>query len=165
MNTNFRKVLLGIIMALLPLVLFAQASGGQITHKKQSTHKKKKVINSSKNNNESTPIIDFSFKPTPTIPKKTDIRPIPFEKMCYYNIVVSSYNLLPDAQTECQKIRDEGYTSEIFMDSSNIYRVLMYMGTNSEQDAQRYIKKARVKYPNAWILCVDKNGHTYRYNR
>lgn len=82
------------------------------------------------------------------------------DKLKKYNIVVCSYTSLSDAKQTFQDLNDNGFFSNIYLDSSNTYRVLMYMGTISLNEAKAKRDKAREKYPDAWILKVE-NGHEY----
>ena len=83
------------------------------------------------------------------------------DKLKKYNIVVCSYTSLSDAKQTFQDLNDNGFFSNIYLDSSNTYRVLMYMGTISLNEAKAKRDKAREKYPDAWILKVE-NGREYR---
>ena len=115
---------------------------------------------------------DISSTPVQTKPvvsaqrksSKSSIEPISISSLQKYNVVVESWISLASAQLECQKLRDNGFHSEIILDTSNMYRVLMYSSSNSEEDARRYRNKAIAKYPKAWIMCVE-NGRTYKYDK
>ena len=93
----------------------------------------------------------------------SSIIPIPFSNLEKYNVVVGSYFSLSSAQRQCQKIRDDGFFSNIIIDSSKMYRVSMYKGTNSEAEALSDREFARQAYPDAWIFYVI-NGKEERYN-
>lgn len=83
------------------------------------------------------------------------------DKLKKYNIVVCSYTNLSDAKQTFQDLNDNGFFSNIYLDSSSTYRVLMYMGTGNLYEARDKRDKAREKYPDAWILKVE-NGHEYK---
>ena len=93
---------------------------------------------------------------------KPAIQPIFISDLQKYNVVVSSYNILANAQNECQTISDDGFFTNIYLDSSKIYRVLMYMGTNNENEAKAMRNKVRERFPAAWIMCVE-NDRTFRF--
>ena len=140
----------------------AQASGGQIS---RSTHKQRtEVKKSSKQRNNTTQAEQSTPTYIPPAIKSVSIEPISISSLQKYNVVVESCISLASAQIECKKLRDAGFNSEIILDTSNMFRLLMYFSTNSEEDAQRYRNRARDKYPKAWIMCVE-NGRTYRYNK
>jgi len=92
------------------------------------------------------------------------IEPIELRSLSKYNIVAYSFSNLANAQKACQELRNRGYFSNIYFESSSNYRVTIFSGTNGEQEAIRYRNRAREKYPDAWIMCVE-NGRTYRYNK
>ena len=141
------------------LMASAQASGGQI--RRTTTKPRTEVKKRSKPRKATTPQVEQQSTSTYSTPA---IQPISLNRLCHYNVVVCSFSLLSDAQAECQKIRDEGFFSEIVLDVSNTYRVLMYRSSNSEEDARRCRNRARKKYPTAWIMYVN-NGHVYKYDR
>ena len=91
------------------------------------------------------------------------IQPISKDKLSKYNVVASSFSTLASAQKECQRIREDGYFSNIFLDSSNMYRVLIFMGTNSEQEAKAKREGALEMFPTALIMVVE-HGRAYRYD-
>jgi cell division septation protein DedD len=140
------------------LMASAQASGGQIRRpvKRQSTSVSRKPVTTTKsqsNAEEEKPI-----SPTDSSP---NIEPVPISSLAMYNVVISTFSILGNAQRECQKLREAGWDAQIYLDSSNMYRVLM-VGSSDEPEAILYRNHARQTYPNAWILCV-RNGQAYRY--
>ena len=143
------------------LMASAQASGGQIRRpvKKQSTTTHNRPTQSSKprkNEEQSQP---QSEQAKPNI--SPAIQPIPMSGLATYNVVTNTFSILENAQGACQKLRNEGWGAQIYLDSSNMYRVLM-VGTNQEPEAVLYRNHARQTYPNAWILKID-NGREFKY--
>ena len=126
--------------------LYAQASGGQIVRKEKLSNK-----TTIKSNSVGTSVNSSK--------KVVSIQPIPIDSLNKYNVVIGSYGLLPNAQKLCNSLRDKGFVSNICFDSSFImYRVLLFSGTNNEQDARLNRNKAREDYPNAWIMCIENGG-------
>ena len=146
------------VLVTLSVVASAQASGGQIRRpaKKQSSGVTKRSATSShpRSNREHTE----QSAPTYTPPA---IQPIPMSSLAKYNIVVATFSILGNAQGLCQSLRDKGWGAQIYLESSNMYRVLM-VGMSDEPEAILYRDNARNTYPNAWIMCVD-NGRTFKY--
>lgn len=89
-----------------------------------------------------------------------EIQPIAIDRLAKYNVVVATYSVLANAQGECQRLRNQGWGAQIYLDSK-MYRVLM-VGMNDEPEAVLYRDHARKTYPNAYIMSVD-NGRTYKY--
>lgn len=138
----------------------AQASGGQITRKKPTISGSNKRNNTPSKSNSNTSI---STQEQTKREKASKIYPIYTSSLSTYNVVAKSCSSLTNAQDECQSLRDNGYTSYIYFDIlTQMYNVLIYSGTIKEEKAREYWKKAREKYPDAWIMCL-KNGRTYKY--
>lgn len=163
-----------ILVILFPLVVAAQASGGQIRRSspkpKTEVRKPSKPHHTTVQTEQSTHGNDISNTSTQASSSQVQreaaskIQPLYISSLPKYNIVVGSWSILANAQDECQTLRDNGYIANIYFESSTMYRVLIFMGTNSEQDAIRYRNRAKEKYPTAWIMCVEKNS-TCRYNK
>lgn len=90
-----------------------------------------------------------------------DYQLLPISGLAEYNIVVGSFSFLGKAKELCQSLRGEGWGAQIYLDSSNLYHVLM-IGTNLTPENLIYLKQAQKQYPNAWIMSVE-NGRTYKY--
>lgn len=173
-TSNMKYKLLTLLCCLsVTLSASAQASGGQIrrTTKIQNnvanktappSHNENKSKDRSKNQSKSSKAISHTKQRTSTFTTPT-IQPIPMGNLATYNIVVSTFRFLDNAQGLCQKLRDEGWGAQIYVDSSNMYRVLM-AGTSDESEAIKYRNHARQTYPNAWILFIN-NGKEEKYNK
>lgn len=146
---------IAIMLILIPLTALAQASGGQITRKKPTT--------SGSNVRSNTPLKQNSNAYVQTQSEGGKILPISIDRLGPYNIVVCTYSYLSSAQDECRKIRNNGYSSDIFLDSSDKYRVLMFSSANDVNTAIVYRNQASQMYPTAWIMCIE-NGRTHRYS-
>ena len=90
-----------------------------------------------------------------------NIQPTPAENLPAYNVVVSSLSILANAQMLCQKLRDEGYFSNIFF-NGQLYRVIIG-GSNILDMARIQKKNAILLYPGAFILCFE-NGQERSIN-
>ena len=138
------------------LMASAQASGGQITRKNTPGTRSKKE-NTKRN------VVKTSSSGTvhPTASVQI-IQPTPITDLSIYNIVVSSMGMLENANGLCQSLREKGYSSLIYHDTSaSLYRVTIG-STNNEQEAINLRDQARNTYPDAWILYIV-NGHQERY--
>ena len=158
------RSLLTICCLSLSLMASAQASGGQITRKKPTISGSNKRNTTPKNNNSSASIQNNTrTQEQAKREKASKIYPIYTSSLSIYNVVAKSCSSLTNTQDECQSLRDNGYTSYVFFDFlTQMYNVLIYSGSNQEEIARDYLKKAREKYPDAWIMCL-KNGRTYKY--
>ena len=136
------------------LMTSAQASGGQI--RRSSSKPKTEVKKQSKSYN-ATPHVEQSTS-TYTSPA---IQPISISSLATYNVVISTFRIIGNAQTLCQRLRNEGWSAQIYLDSSNMYRVLM-VGTSDEPEAILYRNNAKQTYPDAWILKVE-NGRAFKF--
>lgn len=140
---------------LLPLVVSAQASGGQIRRNVTKTNTEVKKASKPHRSTSQTEQSAPTYAPPA-------IQPLPISSLSKFNIVAGTYSILANAQGFCQSLRDKGWGAQIYFDSSNnMYRVLM-VGTNDEPEAVLYRKKAQESYPASWIMVVD-NGQLYRY--
>ena len=135
------------------LMASAQASGGQI---RRSTTKPRTEVKKQPKPRNTTTQTEQS-KPTYTQPA---IQPISISSLATYNVVISTLGILSNAQGLCQSLRDKGWSAQIYLDPSNMYRVLM-VGTSDEPEAILYRNKAKQTYPDAWILTVE-NGREYK---
>ena len=146
---------IAIILILIPLTALAQASGGQIKRpvKKQSTISNRSNVSTSQGN---------TVEQTVKIPVNTppSIQPISKSDLAIYNVVVSTYSILANAQGLCQKLREKGWGAQIYLDAKNMYRVLL-VGSDQEPEALMYRNHARQTYPDAWILKIE-NGQEIR---
>lgn len=147
------RIVLTLCCLIFSLLTFAQASGGQIRRptKRQST----KVMPSKPYRS----TVKTEINPPEQSPPA--IQPIPMSSLAKYNVVISTYAILSNAQGSCQKLRDEGWGAQIYLDGSNHYRVLM-VGISDEPEAILYRNYARQTYPDAWILKIE-NGHESKY--
>ncbi len=140
------------------LIASAQASGGQIRRpvQRQPGNTKNRTVTSPKpSSTTSSIVVDIPVNTPPAI------QPILIGDLATYNVVVSTFSILANAQGLCQTLRDKGWGAQIYLDSSNMYRVLM-LGTSNEPEAVLYRNHARETYPNAWILKIE-NGKEIRY--
>lgn len=136
------------------LMASAQASGGQT--RRNSPKPKTEVRKPSKPRN-------TTGKTEQSAPIETSpaIQPIPMADLAKYNVVIGTFSILANAQGLCQSLRNEEWGAQIYLDLSNMYRVLM-IGSDQEPEAVLYRNHARQKYPNAWILKID-NGREFKY--
>jgi cell division septation protein DedD len=152
-----KRLLLFFILSMLITQSYAQASGGQIRRKVNTTsktnHAKKDRTSDVKSNN--------SVETPSTVPI---IQPTPISGFSTYNVVVGSMGILANASRFCQILRDKGYTSLIYQDNrpgTVLYRITIG-SSNNEQEALRIRDQARNTYPDAWILYFV-NGKQERY--
>ena len=139
------------------LMASAQASGGQIRRpvKKQSTVTARSNVSISRGKT-----IERTEQRTPANTPPS-IRPISKSDLAIYNVVVCTYGILANAQGACQKLRDEGWGAQIYLDSKKMYRVLM-VGSDQEPEALVYRNYAKQTYPDTWILKIE-NGQEMKY--
>lgn len=119
---------------------------------------------SSGNDISSIPIQTRPVSSSQRMGTSSSIEPIFLTSLSKYNIVAKTWSTFANAQEECQSMRNNGFHSNIYFESSKTYRVLIYSGTDNEQEAILLRNKAREKYPAAWIMCVE-NGRTYKYKK
>lgn len=139
------------------LMASAQASGGQIRRKVNTTSKTNHV----KRNRTSEAKSNNSVEALSTVPI---IQPTPISGFSTYNVVVGSMGILANASRFCQTLKDKGYTSLIYQDNrpgTVLYRITIG-SSNNEQEALRIRDQARNTYPDAWILYFV-NGKQERY--
>lgn len=156
-----KRLLLLLILSMLITQSYAQASGGQIRRpvKKQSTVVARSNVSTSQGNAIENAIERIEQRtPANTHPS---IQPISKSDLAIYNVVVCTYGILANAQGACQKLRDEGWGAQIYLDSKKMYRVLM-VGTDQEPEALVYRNHAKQTYPDAWILKIE-NGQEMKY--
>lgn len=91
------------------------------------------------------------------------IQPITISFLAKYNIVCASFSTLKYASEFCYDLRDKGYNAQIYLDSHNIYRIIINRFF-SEQDALNFRNSIRSKYQDAWILYIN-NGKEERYSK
>lgn len=151
------KLLIIICCLSFSLMSSAQASGGQIRRpvKKQSTVTARSNVSISQGKT-----IERTEQRTPANTPPS-IQPISKSDLAIYNVVVCTYGILANAQGACQKLRDEGWGAQIYLDSKKMYRVLM-VGTDQEPEALVYRNHAKQTYPDAWILKIE-NGQEMKY--
>ena len=154
---GFGRVLIITFLILFPILVMAQASGGQIRRKVSTTSKTNSVKRETKKENRT----DNSVEAQSTVPL---IQPTPISGFSTYNVVVGSMGKLEKASGLCQNLRNKGYLSFIYQDDRSemtMYRITIG-STNNEQEALRIRDQARNTYPDAWILYFV-NGKQERY--
>ena len=164
-----KRILYTLVFIIVPTLAIAQASGGQIRRepqKKDKTTVVKKTGKDSTGNKTNSPTTSIPNNgSTTTSPQGTtpaqEIQPIPLDSLSAYNIVIGSMLSFENAQLMCQKLRDAGWSAQIYCEKSRWYRILM-VGTADEPEALLYRDHARKTYPGAWIMC-KQNGRTFRY--
>jgi cell division septation protein DedD len=152
-----KRLMLFFILSMLITQSYAQASGGQIRRKVNTTSKTNHV----KRNRTSEVKSNNSVEALSTVPI---IQPTPISGFSTYNVVVGSMGILANASRFCQTLRDKGYTSLIYQDNrpgTVLYRITIG-SSNNEQEALRIRDQARNTYPDAWILYFV-NGKQERY--
>lgn len=137
------------------LMASAQASGGQI---RRNTTKPRTEVKKHSNPRNAVPRVEQQSTQTYAQPA---IQPISISSLATYNVVISTLSILSNAQGLCQSLRDKGWSAQIYLDPSNMYRVLM-VGTNDEPEAILYRNNAKQTYPDAWILKVE-NGRAFKF--
>lgn len=156
-QVDFSRVFIFSLLIMFPVLMMAQASGGQIRRKVSTTSKTNSVKRETKKENRT----DNSVVNQSTV---TLIQPTPISVFSTYNVVVGSMGKLENASGLCQSLRDKGYLSFIYQDNlpeMTMYRVTIG-STNNEQEALRIRDQARNTYPDAWILYFV-NGKQERY--
>lgn len=152
-----KRLILLFLLSMLITQSYAQASGGQIRRKVNTTSKTNHV----KRNRTSEAKSNNSVEALSTVPI---IQPTPISGFSTYNVVVGSMGILANASRFCQTLRDKGYTSLIYQDNrpgTVLYRITIG-SSNNEQEALRIRDQARNTYPDAWILYFV-NGKQERY--
>lgn len=91
----------------------------------------------------------------------SNIQPTSIGSLPMYNVVVSNFNILSNAQMECQKLRKIGYFSCIYY-NGQLYRVIIE-GSNILDMARIQRKNAAESHPGAFILYFE-NGQEKRIN-
>ncbi len=153
---GFCRVFMALMLLLFPVLVMAQASGGQI----RRPVKKQSVVSTRSNVSTSQGVtIERTEQRTPASTPPS-IQPISKSDLAIYNVVVCTYGILANAQGACQKLRDDGWGAQIYLDSKKMYRVLM-VGTDQEPEALVYRNHAKQTYPDAWILKIE-NGQEVR---
>lgn len=157
-----KKVYVLFILLAFAQLCYSQASGGQIMRPSQrQPHKTtRRMVTPSKQSQTTVEKSNRNEVITPTY-TPPDIRPIPISNLAIYNIVAGSFSLLGNAQSLCQTLRNNGWGAQIYLDSRDMYRVLM-IGSNNEPEAILYRDYARKTYQDAWILQIE-NGREVRY--
>lgn len=150
-----KRILYALVFIIVPTLAMAQASGGQIRRNtpkpKQEVRKPSKPRNTTEQTEQTTP--------TYTPPA---IQPITISGLATYNVVLSTFSILANAQGLCQSLRDRGFRVEIYYSSSaNMYRVVR-IGTNNVSESISFRDQMQQKYPGAWILVID-NGRELKY--
>ena len=150
-QVDFSRVFIFSLLIMFPVLMMAQASGGQIRRKVSATSKTNSVKRETKKEN----------RTDKTIPL---IQPTPISGFSTYNVVVCTMGIIANASRFCQSLRDQGYSSLIYQDDRpemTLYRITIG-STNNEQEALRIRDQARNTYPDAWILYFV-NGKQERY--
>ena len=150
-QVDFSRVFVFSLLIMFPVLMMAQASGGQIRRKVSATSKTNSVKRETKKEN----------RTDKTIPL---IQPTPISGFSTYNVVVGSMGKLENASGLCQSLRNKGYLSFIYQDDRSemtMYKITIG-STNNEQEALRIRDRARNTYPDAWILYFV-NGKQERY--
>ena len=150
-QVDFSRVFIFSLLIMFPVLMMAQASGGQIRRKVSTTSKTNSVKRETKKEN----------RTDKTIPL---IQPTPISGFSTYNVVVCTMGIIANASRFCQSLRDQGYSSLIYQDDRpemTLYRITIG-STNNEQEALRIRDQARNTYPDAWILYFV-NGKQERY--
>ncbi len=152
-----KRLILLFLLSMLITQSYAQASGGQIRRKVNTTsktnHVKRNRTSEAKSNNSVEALSTVSI-----------IQPTPISGFSTYNVVVGSMGIIENASRFCQSLRDRGYTSLIYQDNrpgTVLYRITIG-SSNNEQEALRIRDQARNTYPDAWILYFV-NGKQERY--
>ena len=148
----YRRCLILFFCVAFSILASAQASGGQI--RREASKSKTEIKKSAKPRNNSTQVGKDTNK-------SSTIEPVSMSSLAPYNVVVSSFGILSNAQGLCRHLREEGWDANIYMDPSNKYLVLI-VGTDSESEARYNMNNARHTYPNAWILKVE-NNHAFKF--
>ena len=150
------RSILTICFLSLSIMTSAQTSGGQIIRKNTTG------TNSKKENTKRNVVKTSSNSTAHSTASVQIIQPTPITDLSIYNVVVSSMRMLENANGLCQSLREKGYSSLIYHDTSaNLYRVTIG-STNNEQEAINLRDQARNTYPDAWILYIV-NGQQERY--
>lgn len=150
-----------ILVILFPLVVAAQASGGQI--RRSSPKPKTEVRKPSKPRN-TTGKTEQSTPPTYTPPSATpEVQLTPLSSLPTYNLVIGSFSIGANAQSLSQSMKDRGYSTKIYFEpttSPPMYRVIV-ASSYTYSDIMYYANNLKSDYPGSWILCVE-NGQTRR---
>lgn len=150
-----KKSFVLILMMLIPILVFAQASGGQITRKKQSTTSKN-AINRNTANNKYTPV---------------DMEP-----NTYYLCINETWHI-ENGQGLCRKMAAKGYKTELVKDPDPQYGYHVCIKKDTNKSAAREFKRlfndtrydiAYVFYNNELIKLTSDTYITkselYKYN-
>lgn len=159
------RLLLSIAMMLLPSLMMAQASGGQIKRNPSSSKTEVKKTSKPRTNRGEGNEIERkkAIKPEPYIYNPDVIEPLPLSSLATYNVVALSVRDIDNARIKCKILRGKGYHSEIYKDPNmGVYQILIGL-TNNEQEANNLRNRAKGEYKRAWILyIVDGVQQMYR---
>lgn len=169
-QTNFvitKKVLM-MFFFFFCLAISAQTSGGQIRRpnlNKVYEHKIETKRVSVKNKKQKPSYKNESSENVISSPKQQAILPISLSNLSTYNIVAGSFSSLEKSSSCCLYWRNIGFDANIFIDSKNLYRVILRSFYDEEQ-ALNFRKYVRDNYniSDAWILYIV-NGHEERYTK
>ena len=150
-----------ILVILFPLVVAAQASGGQIRRNKP---KPKTEVRKTSKPRHTTVQTEQSTPPTDTPPQAApEVQLTPLSSLPTYNLVIGSFSIGANAQYLSQSMKDRGYSTKVFFEpttSPPMYRVIA-ASAYTESDIMYWANKLKSDYPGSWILCVE-NGQTRR---
>lgn len=159
------KGIIAFLFLLVPIIVSAQASGGQIKRKPSSPKTEvKKTTKQRTNRSEGNEIKrEKAIKLEPYRYNPDVVEPLPLSSLATYNVVACSARDIEKARIQCRDLRGKGYHSEIYKDPNmGIYQILIGL-TNNEQEAINLKNRAKGEYKRTWILyIVDGVQQIYR---
>lgn len=151
-----RRLLFTMTMLLLPSLMMAQASGGQIKRTPSSPKVEVKKTTKPRTNNSKGSISnrEKTIKPEPYRYNPDVMEPLPLSSLATYNVVACSVQDIAKARIQCRNLREKGYHSEIYRDPNmGVYQILVGL-TNNEQEAINLKNRAKGDHNRAWILYI-----------
>ena len=156
-----KRIYIILILFVVPILLFAQASGGQI---RRNTPKPKTEVRKPSKPRHTTVQTEQSTPPTYTPPPAApEVQLTPLSSLPTYNLVIGSFSIGANALSLSQSMKDRGYSTKIYFEpttSPPMYRVIV-ASSYTYSDIMYYANNLKSDYPGSWILCVE-NGQTRR---
>ncbi len=72
-----------------------------------------------------------------------------------FHVVVGSFQSEVNAQNLYLTLKNQGFESKVAVNQNGLFRVFMY-SANTEVEIRQSLSKARVTYPDAWMLRIAK---------
>lgn len=150
-----KKIIVIALLTFAPIMMFAQASGGQI--KRNATKPITEKRNTSKPRRATVKTEQSSPVYTPPV-----IQTVSVNSLNKYNIQAGCFMMSANADGQCKELREHGFDSKIYFDEpKRMYRVIVVSisGLESAINTKNYIESSYPKYSPCYIFTIV-NGET-----